>query len=488
MMSVLSSFSCGLAALGAIVSTPQEGQFDLRSLLSVSVKPVPAAMASKPSEPGFNLLDVAPRKPSKGDVLCSLESSDLELPMILKLLSEQSKTNLILLGASDHKLTVRLKNVPLSEMLGHLCALTNLSYIEVGSTFVVAPESTLKERYSKEWKAVHPDVTPATEAPAEAPIVTRVYRGSYFDASRVAEAISKMFGEGKIFVAGAPTQLSPQMGERDTFAATGVTQGTLRSSSDSGRSGKELILRGPENLVEAAIEVAKQLDQPRAQVSIAVTIHDISNDALKQLGLTWEYGNLTLQEVDPKGINFGSFTRAPVSVVGTIRALEKNDRAKLLASPNISVIDGESAFILIGNRLNFPVLVGFSQANTPIFDKQEERVGIYMQVSALVSEDNQITLSLYPQVSTVTGFLEVNGASYPQISTREAQTTLRVASGESIVMGGMLKDEELSSIERIPLLSQIPFLGELFTHRKKTKSSSQVVITITPTVISSGKQ
>lgn len=488
MISVLSSFSCGIAVLGSVVAPSQDGALDLRALLTTSVEPTTVASVFPPNEPIFKIADVATRRASRGDVLCSLEASDLELPVILKLLSEQSKVNLILLGASESKLTVRLKNVRLSEMLGHLCALTNLSYLEVGTTFVVAPESTLKERYSKEWKSAHPDIAPTSEAPVEAPIVTRIYRGSYFDASKVAEAITKMFADGKVTAVGAPTQLSPVMGERDTFAATGVTQGTLRTSIDGNRSGKELLLRGPENLVDAAIEMAKQLDQPRAQVSIAVTIHDISNDALKQMGLTWEYGNLTLQEVDPRGLNFGSFTRSPFSVVGTIRALETNDKAKLLASPNISVIDGESAFILIGNRLNFPVLVGFSQANTPIFDKQEERVGIYLQVSALVSEDNQVTLSLYPQVSTVTGFLEVNGASYPQISTREAQTTLRVASGESIVMGGMLKDEELTSIERIPLLSQIPFLGELFTHRKKTKSSSQVVITITPTVLVPSKK
>ena len=86
-------------------------------------------------------------------------------------------------------------------------------------------------------------------------------------------------------------------------------------------------------------------------------------------------------------------------------------------------------------------------------------------------------------MSTVTGFLEINGGSYPQISTREAQTTLRVGSGDTIVMGGMLKDEELSSVERVPILGRIPFLGELFTHRKRTKTSSQVIISITPTVI-----
>jgi type II secretory pathway component GspD/PulD (secretin) len=131
------------------------------------------------------------------------------------------------------------------------------------------------------------------------------------------------------------------------------------------------------------------------------------------------------------------------------------------------------------------VLVGYSQNNAPIFSKEEERVGIYMQVAASVSSDDNVTLSLYPQVSSVTGFLNVNGASYPQISTREAQTTLRVHTGETIVMGGLMKTEETASYDRVPFLSDLPFLGQLFRHRKETKTASQVIISITPKVIRS---
>jgi type IV pilus assembly protein PilQ len=77
----------------------------------------------------------------------------------------------------------------------------------------------------------------------------------------------------------------------------------------------------------------------------------------------------------------------------------------------------------------------------------------------------------------------VNGASYPQISTREAQSTLRIKSGETLVMGGLMKTEELRQMERVPILGQIPFLGELFTRRKATKSASQVLIAIRPTLL-----
>jgi type II secretory pathway component GspD/PulD (secretin) len=93
-------------------------------------------------------------------------------------------------------------------------------------------------------------------------------------------------------------------------------------------------------------------------------------------------------------------------------------------------------------------------------------------------------MKLFPQVSTVTGFLDIpQQGSYPQISTREANTSLRTKSGETVMIGGLLRDEEIKNIERVPILSKIPFFGELFTRRKTTRNKSQVVISITPTII-----
>jgi type II secretory pathway component GspD/PulD (secretin) len=217
-------------------------------------------------------------------------------------------------------------------------------------------------------------------------------------------------------------------------------------------------------------------------VSIAVKIVDIANDAMKELGLSWTFGDVAINEDEGKGINFRSFTRDPQAFLAKLSALQKNDRAKIMAQPNISVLDNQRAFILIGQRLNFPTLVGYTQANTPIFAPKEERVGIYMQVAASVAPNGEITMSLYPQVSTVTSFLEVNGASYPQISTREAQTTLRVKSGESIVLGGLVRDEEIKNVQKVPFLADLPILGEFFRRTRNQKTSSQIIITITPIV------
>jgi len=413
------------------------------------------------------------------DTLCSLEVSAMDPTQILQVLSAQTGANLILLSKAETKLTVRLTQVPLSEMIRHICVMCDLSFLRIGKTFVIATPDRLKAAYPKEWETAHP--TPPVVAQETPEIVTQTYSSNYVTGSEIVTALDKIFkGKDVVFIAG-PTQQSPEIGYQDGAKATGTSTSILTKSESSGS--KFVVMSGPKPFVEAAMTMAKQLDQPRRQVSIAVSINDITNDALRELGITWSFSNVTLQERDVKGVNFGSFDRSPVSIVNTLSALEKSGKSKLLAAPNVSVLDGERAFVLIGNRINYPVLVGYSQNNAPIFSKEEERVGIYLQVSPSISDDGYVTLSLYPQVSTITGYLTVNGASYPQIATREAQTTLRVASGSTIVMGGLFSDEEIASVDKVPFLAEIPILGEIFKHRKTTKTKSQVIITVTPTIL-----
>lgn len=419
--------------------------------------------------------------------LVSINAVDAELSFLLREIGTQSGRNLVLLTPSDKRLTVNLKEVPLTQMIRHVSAMCGLSYLEVGDTFLIGTADTLRASYPDEWAAAHP--APATESAAPR-MVTQQYRVNYVDPRQIAQSLKELFQNTNLVVLTGPAARTPSISNnQQTSQKTGIEASVLTESSAETREyGRTLILRGDPDVVQDAIEAAKAMDIAREQVSIGVTIHDISNDAVKELGLSWTYGDIQINETSPRGVEFGSFSRAPQTFTAKIKALEQEDKAKLLAAPNVTVLDGERAFVLIGSRLNFPVLVGYSDAGTPIFDRQEERVGIYLQVAATVSDDGQITLSLYPQVSLVTGFLEVNGASYPQISTREAQTSIRVKTGETIVLGGMMKDEEVMTIEKVPILADIPVIGELFKRRKRTKSSSQVIITITPRLITEGKQ
>lgn len=434
---------------------------------------VPTAIESKPTV-------AAPFVPhQEGErTLCTLQAVNADMPTMLRVLSDQSHVGLVLLAPTDTKLTINLVNIPFIDALQHVCAMSSLSYLKVDSTFVVAAKDKLKDAYPVAYYAAHPDEKAAPEE-----VVTEVYTTNYVSSTQLVDSLGQLYPKDQLTMLAGPVQSNPSISTQDTTTSTGIESSALQKEDPTTIPSRTLVLHGAKSVVEQALELVKKMDIERPQVGIEVSIYDIDDTALNNIGVTWSYGDINIQETNPRGVNFGSFARAPLTFDGVVQALEEQDKAKLLASPNVSVLDGEHAFILIGDRINYPVLVGYSQNNAPIFSKEEERVGIYLQVAATVSSDDNVTLSLYPQVSTITGFLNVNGASYPQISTREAQTTLRVHSGETIIMGGLLKSEETATYDKVPLLSKLPFIGELFKYRKTNKDDSQVIISIKPKVI-----
>ncbi|MEA2554349.1 MAG: hypothetical protein QOJ65_2525 [Fimbriimonadaceae bacterium] len=451
---------------------------DTKDTKPKDTKPKPKAKSPQPKAQSLK-----PQATSPEDTLCDLSTVNAALPETLQVLSNQARIGLVLLSPSDLKISTNLVRTKFIDALRHLCAISGMSYLKVGNTYIVATKDKLKEAYPADYYRANPDERPEPpKAPEEA--VTEIYVANYVSSGQLAASLSQLFPKEELFAVAGPVQSNPNISTQSTSSATGSDATVLtRDENAANSAGKMLILRGKKSIVDQALDLAKRMDSQRPQVAIEVTIHDISDAALKELGISWSFGNISISEKASGSMNFGSFSRGPMTFTGVIKALEQADKAKLLASPNVSVLDGERAFILIGDRINYPVLVGYSQNNAPIFSKEEERVGIYLQVAANVSSDDNVTLSLYPQVSSITGFLNVNGASYPQISTREAQTTLRVHSGETIVMGGLLKSSETSTYESVPLLSQLPFIGELFKRRRTNKTASQVIISITPKVL-----
>jgi type II secretory pathway component GspD/PulD (secretin) len=244
-----------------------------------------------------------------------------------------------------------------------------------------------------------------------------------------------------------------------------------------------LVYGAPADVAKAG-DALSRLDKARAQVSIKVAVTEINSTASRELGVEWAYGDISVSENgDQSGIKFGSFNRQPLSFTGTISALIKNGNGRLLAEPNISVVDGETASILIGERILFPKLVGYNTIGTPIYDAEEERVGIYLQIAPRVSGSDEIILTLYPQVSLVTSYLKTQAGDYPQISTREARTTVMVKNGATLSIGGLLRDDDIKSLSKVPLLGDLPIIGQFFRRNKTTRERTEIVILLTPTLL-----
>jgi general secretion pathway protein D len=113
---------------------------------------------------------------------------------------------------------------------------------------------------------------------------------------------------------------------------------------------------------------------------------------------------------------------------------------------------------------------------------QKEEVGIKLGITPLINADGWITTTIKPEVSSVSGY---NGANHdlPVISTRQASTTVRMRDSSSVIIGGLLNTEQTINETRLPLLGDLPWIGQLFRHTTHTSRKTDLVIEVTPHIL-----
>lgn len=408
-----------------------------------------------------------------------LEFDSMPLAVALQMIGQQSGANIISNVPSDYRATATLKGVTVEQALELLTRPHGLAYAKVEGAYVVATPENLK--------AYEPAV-PARPAT----IALSVYSSKFVTSASLIGALKSLFPELTI-IPSAVVSLPQMSGSMDSESESA----TPSTEAAAPAAGREIIIRGPADMVAEAVETAKTIDKKPVQVKIEVIVTDVNRTSLGEMGILWDWSKSTWQEIvrpserdsyvnDPllKPSHQGPFWRSPLSIEATLKAMEQKGNAKLLAHPNVMVMNGETGHILIGDRLLYPVVTGTTTAGTPLFDVREQEVGVVLRVQAWADEDGNVTLDIYPQVSVVTGFLRIGESTYPQISTREVRTKIRVKSGSQIALGGLIREEETRSMQAVPILSQIPVLGELFKHRRATKSQNELLIFLSPTIIS----
>ncbi len=277
-------------------------------------------------------------------------------------------------------------------------------------------------------------------------------------------------------------------------AAGGVAVSTVKSRS--------LILAGSEADVEQALRLLQAIDVQPTQVEIEARIVDINLDNVLNLGIQW--GSLQTQGTGtsatqtfvpgqslngaselnvPDIIRFGRFQRQPLNFGALLQYLETRGASKTLATPRISVIDNEDASIFIGDIFRFPILATSSATAGNTFTVENVPIGIALLARPRVNADGQITMKIKPVVSTLIRTRQSPAGELPETATREADSTLRVRDGETIVIGGLIRDQEIKNVQEVPLLAKIPLFGELFRYRSNRKTRSEVLIFLTPRLL-----
>jgi type IV pilus assembly protein PilQ len=161
-----------------------------------------------------------------------------------------------------------------------------------------------------------------------------------------------------------------------------------------------------------------------------------------------------------------------------LRALEEDGEIDIRANPRLATVNGRPASIFIGREEYYSIVTG--PLSYPYTKLELIQVGITLDVTPYVSEDDEITVAIKPEVSDVTG----QGASdLPVVSKRSVDTKLRVRDGETITVGGLTLRTENVRSTGVPFLSRIPILGYLFKQETVSVEEREIVVFITPRII-----
>ncbi|GMA14366.1 type II secretion system protein GspD (plasmid) [Deinococcus metallilatus] len=231
---------------------------------------------------------------------------------------------------------------------------------------------------------------------------------------------------------------------------------------------------GDRAIIEGLI---KQLDTARPQVMFEAEVLEVNQDATQALGIQYDsIFTLKLTEDTIKGLfKLGGMSRSPLGLTVQINALKTNGAARVLAQPRVAALDGVEA--KINSTQTTPLIVPGASGTQSV---QNISTGITLRMTPRVAPDGTVEMDLGISVSTPTG---TTSQGVPQFSTREASTTLRVANGQPIVIGGLLENRRVEGVQKVPGLGDIPVLGRLFTTTRTETHHTDLVIVVTPRLV-----
>jgi len=252
------------------------------------------------------------------------------------------------------------------------------------------------------------------------------------------------------------------------------------------------------NMVKLDSSVARQ-------IMVRIQVVDINRDAAKDFGVEW--GRVGFEKSDVPGQDYKtSFVEQPWLIGQTnlnavdifnggslmrfdalgarIRALETQNKAKVLSEPNLLVLDGREASMLVGGEIPIPVAQSSSTGGAAAITVQYKEFGVRLKILPEITGENTIQLQVSPEVSSLdfANAVVVSGFQIPALRSRKAETTVNIKDGQSLIIGGLLQNETAKLVKKIPLLGDLPIIGELFKSRSFLNNESELVIIVTPQI------
>ncbi len=404
----------------------------------------------------------------------TLDAEDASVATIISTMARLSDCNIVLAmeteardeKAEEKKITIHIKEVPIEQALALVVKSIGLSYRLIGEkTFIVGERNRIEEEIGER---------------------TYVLNLNYVDVNKIVNALKIMpdestaiEGQNSILVRANPetfAEISKRIEEID------VPQ-------------KQIEIRA--RLIEISVSEAEKYGIDWSKLNKLTTI--LAEDAKSSIGTGLPYnftddtGDTPYGDLSPFGQipedqyfqrmedlkDLGHFSRQLTAFDVTIDWLLQNNAAKLLTDTRITALNGEEAEIHIGEVVPY-----IAEDNEKQIQVEREEVGIKLKVKPTVNSEGQITTKIEPEVSSV---MELVGGYIPRTKVRKITSTVTVPDGQRIIVGGLLSTSMSTTVNKVPLLGSIPLLGKLFQHKVKLLEKTDLIIEITPHVVTFDK-
>ena len=419
----------------------------------------------------------------KGDNLMSLEFVDANLKHVLRLIAKQNNLNIISNDELSGTVTVNFEEVTLRNALESILVSNGYNYIIKDNIIIV------KERSRRMIGELE----------------TRVFELDYIEAQDAINALANV--------------ITPEYGEMEIFRRSQPGQTTQRTSTGTGGSKYLVITDVPENFpqIDALIE---ELDKPVPQIMIAVKFIETRLDHENTRGINWTMkariqGGPSQSRTGTTGATgttggtattggatgasgfpvLGKYRNLDVATLNlqefqaTLEMLFTKGNSRLLSDPRITTLDNQPASIEVGTTI--PILVPQQQSaqtggaiSSGFIQNTFEEVDINISLNVLprVNPNRHITMAVEPLVEAITGYAGPD-QDRPIVATRSAKTQVRIKDGETIAIGGLIKEDKFETFKKVPILGDIPLVGALFQYKSKQTEKTDLLIFITPNIV-----
>ncbi len=422
---------------------------------------------------------------------------DVPVRTVLQLIAEESNLNVVASDTVQGNVTLRLVNVPWDQALDIVLRAKGLDKRRDGGVIWVAPQSELaKFEQDKE------DARIAIENRED--LITDYIQINYHSATAIFKALTEAKGIGG---SGGGGGGGANQQENGFLSPRGRVVADERTNT--------LMISDIPKKVAQMRELIDHIDRPVDQVLIEGRIVIASDTFARDLGAkfgiggTRQYGGNTAtigssvsggNVSATRGLNVNlpadSFTNGtPTSLAYTLlganfnldlelTALQEEGRGEVISNPRIVTANQREGVIKQGKEIGYVTITGGTAGTAATPNVQFKEVLLELKVTPTITNDNRVFLNMNVKKDEVDQYIELAGyGTVPQINRREINTAVLVDDGQTVVIGGVYEFTDRSSVSKVPFLGDIPFLGNLFKKRGRSKDKAELLIFVTPKVL-----